>query len=114
MQPLPYGLPSAARPHSSPDVGAAVSARHPFEEDAMSISYRVRAAAVAAMALASPVTGKSQAVIKVNDSVSVRFGILSQTWVDFTQTSNVFVDDSYTQDIFLRRMRFLVTGQIGS
>jgi hypothetical protein len=34
--------------------------------------------------------------------------------VEFSQTQNVFVNDSYTQEIFLRRMRFLVTGQIGS
>jgi hypothetical protein len=93
---------------------AAVPARHPFEEHAMSISYRARAAALAAIALVLPFTARSQAIIKVNDSVSVRFGLLSQTWVDYTQTPNVFVDGSYTQDIFLRRMRFLFTGQIGS
>jgi hypothetical protein len=87
-----------------------------IEEHAMSITYRARAAVLAAfgIAFAAPLTANAQAIIKVNDSVSVRFGILSQTWVDYSQTPNVFTDGSYTQDIFLRRMRFLFTGQIGS
>src|SRR5258705_6050564 len=80
----------------------------------MPLSNCVRAAAFAATALASPIYAKAQAVIKVNDTISVRFGILSQTWVDYSQIPNVFVDDSYTQTILLRRMRFLFTGQIGS
>lgn len=80
----------------------------------MSITTRVRAAAFAAIALASPVIATSQVVLKANDSVSFRFGILSQTWVEYSQIPNVFGDGSYTQDIFLRRMRLLITGQIGS
>ena len=80
----------------------------------MSLSYRrVRAAVLAATVLvAAPFSAKAQAVIKVNDSVSVRFGLLSQTWVDYTQ--NVRQDTSYAQNIFLRRIRFIFGGQIGS
>jgi hypothetical protein len=78
----------------------------------MSLSYRVRAAALAAIALVSPLTAKSQAVIKVNDSTSIRVGLLGQMWVDFAQ--NIRQDSSYAQNIFLRRMRFIVGGQIGS
>src|SRR5712671_4378946 len=90
-----------------------ISACHPFEESAMSHSYRVRAAMLAAAVLVvAPFFAKAQAVIKVNDSVSVRFGLLSQTWVDYTQ--NVRQDTSYAQNIFQRRMRFIFSGQIGS
>jgi hypothetical protein len=77
----------------------------------MSISYRVRAA-LAAFAIVLPSSLHAQAMIKVNDSVNVRIGILSQTWADFTQ--NVRQDSSYAQNIFQRRIRFLVGGQIGS
>jgi hypothetical protein len=77
----------------------------------MSISYRVRAA-LAAFAIALPSAMHAQAMIRVNDSVNVRIGILSQTWADFTQ--NVRQDSSYAQNIFQRRIRFLVGGQIGS
>jgi hypothetical protein len=79
----------------------------------MSLSYRVRAAVLAATVLVvAPFSAKAQAVIKVNDSVSVRFGLLSQTWVDYTQ--NVRQDTSYAQNIFQRRMRFIFSGQLGS
>lgn len=79
----------------------------------MSLSYRVRAAVLAATVLVvAPCSATAQAVIKVNDSVSVRFGLLSQTWVDYTQ--NVQQDNSYAQNIFQRRMRFIFGGQIGS
>jgi hypothetical protein len=79
----------------------------------MSLSYRVRAAVLAAGVLVvAPRSVKAQAIIKVNDSVSVRFGLLSQTWVDYTQ--NVRQDTSYAQNIFQRRMRFIFSGQIGS
>jgi hypothetical protein len=87
-------------------------ARHPFEEHAMSISFRVRAAALAASLCTAPFTAHAQAIIKVNDSVSVRIGFLSQTWADFNQ--NVRQDSSYAQSIFQRRIRLLVGAQIGS
>ena len=77
---------------------------------------RSRAALVAAAAsllgLAAPqAVARAQAVIKVNDSVSVRFGILSQTWADWSE--NVRQDSNYAQNIFQRRIRFLVGGQFG-
>ncbi len=78
----------------------------------MSISYRVRAAAFAAFALLTPVSVRAQAMIKVNDSISVRIGFLSQTWADFSQ--NVRQDSSYAQNVFQRRIRLLVGAQVGS
>ena len=68
-------------------------------------------AAVAAALLAAPATTRAQAVIKVNDSVSVKIGFLSQTWADFSQ--NVRQDTSYAQTIFQRRMRILLGAQVG-
>jgi len=71
-----------------------------------------RIAALAALMLCLPAASNAQAVIKVNDSVSVRLGFLSQTWADFSQ--NVRQDSSYSQNIFERRLRFIVGMQIGS
>lgn len=77
----------------------------------MSIPIRIRTAVLAAVvSLAPPV--HAQATIKVNDSVSVRIGFLSQTWADFNE--NVRQDTSYAQSIFQRRIRLLVGAQIGS
>ncbi len=73
---------------------------------------RSRAAALAALVFLLPAAGSAQAVLKVNDSVSVRVGFLSQTWADFSQ--NVRQDSGYAQTIFARRLRFIVGAQVGS
>lgn len=78
----------------------------------MSTSFRVRAAVLAAAVSVAPYALPAQATIKVNDSVSVRVGFLSQTWADFNQ--NVRQDTSYAQSIFQRRIRLLVGAQVGS
>lgn len=78
----------------------------------MSTSIRVRAAVVAASVCLAPAAAGAQAIIKVNDSVSVRVGFLGQMWADFSQ--NVRQDSSYAQSLFLRRVRLIVSGQIGS
>jgi predicted porin len=78
----------------------------------MSVSFHFRGAVLAAFACAAPLSARAQATIKVNDSISVRFGFLSQTWADFSQ--NVRQDSSYAQNIFERRIRFIVGAQIGS
>jgi hypothetical protein len=56
-----------------------------------------------------PTLAQAQAVIKVNDNVSLRFGALLQGWIDETQDP---ASQDYAKSIFLRRMRFLVGGQI--
>jgi hypothetical protein len=63
------------------------------------------------MLVAAPARAHAQAVLKVNDSISVRFGFLSQTWADFSQ--NVRQDSSYAQNIFERRLRFIAGLQVG-
>lgn len=71
-------------------------------------------AGVALVALAAlvPATVRAQAVIKVNDSISIKIGFLSQTQADFTQ--NVRSDSSYAQNVFQRRMRILFGANVGS
>ena len=58
-----------------------------------------------------PALASAQAVLRVNDSIAVRLGVLSQTWADFSQ--NVRQDSSYAQNIFQRRLRFIAGLQIG-
>lgn len=70
-----------------------------------------RATMLAVLLGCVPAAASAQAVLKVNDSVSVRFGFLSQTWADFSQ--NVRQDSSYAQSIFERRLRFLMGVQVG-
>jgi hypothetical protein len=63
----------------------------------------------AACMLALPCGAAAQATIKVSDDVYFRLGILLQPWVNVQQ---VPPSDSYTQEIFLRRSRFLFGGQL--
>lgn len=51
----------------------------------------------------------AQAVIKVNDNVNFKFGILLQTQGDELQDA---ATRGYAQNVFIRRARFLVAGQI--
>ena len=65
------------------------------------------AALLGCLALASPV--RAQAVIKVNDDVKFQFGVLFQGQADWSQNA----DESYTQNLFLRRARVLIGGSLG-
>jgi len=68
-------------------------------------------AVVVALLAAGAASAHAQAVLRVNDSISVRLGFLSQTWADFSQ--NVRQDSSYAQNIFQRRLRFIAGLQVG-
>src|SRR4051794_12787601 len=63
--------------------------------------------AVAALLIASAAFG--QAVLKVNDTVNFKFGILLQTQSDATQDATTRL---YAQNVFIRRARILLGGQI--
>ena len=63
--------------------------------------------ALAALLVASAAFG--QAVIKVNDNVNLKFGVLIQTQGDATQD---MISHSYAQNVFIRRARVLMAGQI--
>ncbi len=69
-------------------------------------------ALVAILALATPAS--AQAIIKVNDNVNVKFGILLQGWADWQQLTDATTGATagYQQNLFLRRMRILMAGQI--
>jgi len=72
----------------------------------------IRAVAFVACGMLAPAVASAQAVIRANDSVSVRIGFLAQMWADFTQ--NVRQDSSVAQNLFIRRVRVIVGGQVGS
>ena len=61
-----------------------------------------------ALALVSPYV-QAQASIKVGEDVTIRFGTLLQGWGDWTQDP---VSEGYAQNLFLRRARLLVGGQV--
>jgi hypothetical protein len=52
---------------------------------------------------------QAQAVIKVNDNVNLRFGLLLQSWADAQEDATT---GGYGKNLFIRRIRFLVGGQI--
>src|SRR6266581_1134883 len=54
-------------------------------------------------------SASAQAVIKVSDDVNVKFGMLLQTQADWTQDA---ATGSYQENLFIRRVRFLVGGQV--
>lgn len=57
----------------------------------------------------APALAQAQATIKVNDNVNIRFGGLLQTWADSQQDA---ATRGYGNNLFIRRIRFLVGGQI--
>lgn len=67
-------------------------------------------AALAAGAMLLPAGAHAQAAIKVNDNVSLRFGVLVQAWADLQQ--DAAANQNYQQNIFLRRARLLFGGQV--
>ena len=60
-------------------------------------------------ALLVSVPAGAQVIIKVNDTVFVRFGVQIQAWAQEQQDA---VTKGYAQNLFIRRARFLVTGQM--
>lgn len=56
-----------------------------------------------------PSIANAQAMIKVNDNINIKFGTLMQSWADLQQDATT---RGYGNNLFLRRFRFLVGGQI--
>jgi hypothetical protein len=52
---------------------------------------------------------EAQALIKVSDTVNVKFGVQMQAWADFQQDT---ASDGYISNLFLRRVRLLMAGQV--
>src|ERR1039457_4744292 len=61
-----------------------------------------------------PAVANAQALVKVNDYVNFRLGILLQGQADFQQVANSANNDSggWQQNMMLRRARFILGGQV--
>src|SRR5450756_1145387 len=60
-----------------------------------------------------PGIANAQAIIKVNDTVNFKLGILLQGWADWNGQSDAAGNTAgFQQNLFLRRARFLVGGQV--
>jgi hypothetical protein len=71
---------------------------------------RTGLSALLAIALTTmPSAMGAQASIKVGEDVTIRFGTLIQGWGDWTQDP---VSEGYAQNLYLRRARLLVGGQV--
>ncbi len=69
------------------------------------------AVVVAILVAAAPLN--AQAVLKVNDTVNFKFGMLLQGWADWQQLSDANGNTAgYQQNLFIRRARFLFSGQL--
>jgi hypothetical protein len=57
---------------------------------------------------------EAQAIIKVNDNVNFKLGILLQPQADFQEVAKVGVNESggYQQNLLIRRLRLLMGGQV--
>ena len=76
------------------------------------IRFTRRARISALLAIAFTTMSSSagaQASIKVGEDVTIRFGTLLQGWGDWTQDP---VSEGYAQNLYLRRARLLVGGQV--
>jgi hypothetical protein len=70
----------------------------------------LRSAALAFLLVSLVSAGaQGQVVIKVNDDVGFRLGLLIHGWADWTQDA---VSEGYSQNLFIRRMRFIVAGTV--
>jgi Phosphate-selective porin O and P len=75
--------------------------------------YRIVVPAVVLVVLlVSAGTASAQAIIKVNDVVNIKFGLLLQAWGDWQQTAVGPNTNGYAQNLFIRRMRLLMGGQV--
>ena len=75
----------------------------------------VRGLIVALFLLAfAPAQSEAQALIKVNDNVNIKIGLLLQTQADFQETANATNDASggYQQNLMIRRARLILGGQV--
>jgi hypothetical protein len=65
--------------------------------------------AAAAYGVVPAPAARAQVIVRASDAVYLRFGIQLQVWGDETQDP---VSGGYSQNIFFRRVRFMVAGQV--
>src|SRR5450759_5562831 len=76
-------------------------------------SYRFALVSLALLIALLPAVANAQAIIKVNDFVNFKLGILLQAWADWNGQSNAVGDTAgFQQNLFLRRARFFLGGQV--
>ncbi len=73
------------------------------------LSSCFRLIGIITLVLLVPAISNGQAVIKVNDNISVRFGALVQAWADAAQNP---ITKGYAENLFMRRMRILISGTL--
>jgi hypothetical protein len=68
----------------------------------------------AALCLFAFSRAEGQAVIKVNDNVNFKLGVLLQTQADFQETGNAAgtASNGFQENLFVRRVRLIVGGQV--
>ena len=71
--------------------------------------FRFRLLPLIVLVVLVPAIAHAQAVIKVNDNISIRFGTLIQAWGDAAQSATT---NGYAQNLFMRRMRILIGGTL--
>jgi hypothetical protein len=71
-------------------------------------AHRVALFTVASL-IAAPIVGRAQAVIKVNDDINFKLGVLGQFQADWLEDP---VAGDTTQNLFIRRIRLLFGGQV--
>lgn len=77
------------------------------------LSNRFALVSLALIIALLPAVANAQAIIKVNDNVNFKFGLLLQAWADWTGQSTATGDTAgFQQNLFLRRARFFVGGQV--
>lgn len=77
------------------------------------LSARVALVALAVVVALLPGLASAQAIIKVNDNVNFRLGILLQGWADWNGQSDAAGNTAgFQQNLFLRRARFFLGGQV--
>ena len=81
---------------------------------ALRTTVRSLIAALLLLAFGRAGQSEAQALIKVNDNINFKVGLLIQSQLDFQETANAANDASggYQQNLFIRRLRFLMGGQV--
>src|SRR5450759_1411033 len=81
---------------------------------AMRTTARGLIAALFLLAFGRAGLSEAQALIKVNDNINFKLGILMQPQADWQEVRNLTDDGSggFQQNMFIRRLRFLIGGQV--
>ncbi len=77
------------------------------------LSNRFALVSLALLIALLPAVANAQAIVKVNDTVNFRLGLLMQAWGDWNGVSNATGETAgFQQNLFLRRARFFLGGQV--